>query len=1013
MNYFKHIQWILAAWVLLMPLTALAQTINTANTWIEPSQQYHKIRLWQDGVYRIPATQTPFDGVDVENLRLYYRGQEQTIYVNSSDAIFSGNDFVEFVGRHNDGEDDRNIYKHPRTSVQDDDAQPNLNVSLFDDTSAYFLTVSNSPRPSSATYTAVNINDIISSPAQIASYPQSTYCRWLSHRDEVQFYSKGSGRTYHSSTTQNSDYITGEGYIGKVIGGNASQNYDLQTRYPIANPNAQPEVSFRACSYKTTDSSAIQTSGAGNSGLFTVPANIGIDCQTVKYTGLQDQLSSSFTGTSLTMSVTNTEGSARPAWFEIRYDREFRFDGETQFNCRWNNPFNTDVRIQLQGTGATNADEVLFYDPANRRRITGLVQGGNVEFIIPKGQNSGEREIWFTTGNQTTLNAQATKQTAAKLANYSGASAGAEFVILAPRALQGSAERYATYRDTNTVNPKLAKVYYIDEIYDEFGYGSRTPMALKRFAKAALDNWSIQPEYLFLWGKGREKLKNTAPFHVPTWGYPASDMEFIANFRLDTFDLEPRMAIGRMNVKTDAEGDAYREKVDDYEHSGFQFWMKRAVHLGGGNNASEQNTISSYIGDSHIEIYEGAPFGGQVTYYQKSSNAVIDNTVTNDVRDLINDGIGLIQVFGHSSATVFELAIEEATNYTNYSRYPFMIINGCYAGSFATYSRTFGENFVMEPNRGSIGLLALSTAGYASYMGQFTNHFYEVAYRDSIGIPVGDVMRETVRRNLVNKPASEQRAFVKYHTRENNLQCDPALRLYNPGGPDLAIEESGISFNPSNFSSSIDSVEINVITRNEGLVFQDSFDLRVQQSVLSEGKTIDFGYKRFPPIFFQDTLKMMLPVGDEQTPGISTFDVFVDARDTLDEVREDNNRVLMDYLVADELAVPVSPKEFAIVNTAQLDLVAATYGVTQESFTYEFEIDTAHTFDSPLLQNSGPIAGTSVEGRWTLPFSLSDSTVYYWRVRLLNEEKRWSHSSFKYIAGPARGLGTIAPAAVL
>ncbi len=986
----------------ILPQFLMAQGFETGNNWIDPSQTYFKMRVSQDGVYRVRASSTPFDGSNVANLRIYYRGEEQVIHVGSADNVFSGNDFVEFVGRRNDGGVDASMYRDPQTGAVNPSSQPNRKHSLFDDTSAYFLTVSNAPRPSNRTYITVSINDFINSPSELGSYPQAQHCRWRARHDFLNAYSNGHGATYEQWYTQNSDYVTGEGRMSGSLGPASSTSRGLQTRYPSNNPNTPPQILSRACT-QSSDTTSIQLAGAGGSATFTSLNHP--ECVDLSYPITQADLSGSLTGTVISLQTTSPKGSSRWAWVEIRYDRNFQFDNETQINFHWDNPFDTDARVQLNGTGAGSSDEVLLFDLANRRRITGLMQGGAAEFIVPKGQAAGETEFFFTTAAASELQGDAIPKGPANLANYSDPNAGAEFVILTHRGLEASATRYALYRDTNTVNSYDSRLYYIEDIYDEFSYGSRTPLAVKRFIRAALDNWNTRPQYVLLWGKGRENLRVHSTGVVPTWGRPCSDIEFGCNFTPNATNINPEVAIGRVNVKNDAEGDAYLRKVDEYEHTPFELWMKRAIHLGGGTTSGEQNAIAGQLEGKHEPIFEGSPFGGQVIYYQKESNAVVDDATTNDVRDLINEGVGLIQLFGHSSANVFELAMEEASNYQNFGRYPFLIANGCYAGNFSENTSTYGERFVLEPGRGSIGYLALATAGYIYPLGEYTRHFYEVGYRDSIGLPVGDVIAETIRRYYPQNYSPPQ----ANQARENNLQCDPAIRLYYPDGPDLAIDESSISFTPENFSSSIDSVQINVVTRNQGLTFEDSFALRVQQTMLSNGETIDYGYKMFAPILFEDTLRMMLPVGDNQAPGLNNFDVFVDARDTLDEAREDNNRVIVEYLVADELAVPLLPVEFAIVNQSQIELVAGTYAVSNEQFQYEFEIDTSHTFNSPLKQNSGPITGTAVEARWQLPFSLADSVVYYWRVRLVNEEPRWGTSSFKYIAGPSEGWAQSKP----
>ncbi|MEL7340693.1 MAG: hypothetical protein AAGM67_09425, partial [Bacteroidota bacterium] len=70
-----------------------------------------------------------------------------------------------------------------------------------------------------------------------------------------------------------------------------------------------------------------------------------------------------------------------------------------------------------------------------------------------------------------------------------------------------------------------------------------------------------------------------------------------------------------------------------------------------------------------------------------------------------------------------------------------------------------------------------------------------------------------------------------------------------------------------------------------------------------------------------------------------------------------------------------------------------------ENVRYVFEIDTTDFFNSPLKASSGVVQGSATFVSWEVPFTLQDSTVYFWRVRLNDVSPSvWGESSFKYIA---------------
>ena len=52
---------------------------------------------------------------------------------------------------------------------------------------------------------------------------------------------------------------------------------------------------------------------------------------------------------------------------------------------------------------------------------------------------------------------------------------------------------------------------------------------------------------------------------------------------------------------------------------------------------------------------------------------------------LFSNGIGILDYFGHSSASTLGFNLDDPSIYTNQSKYPVMYVNGCYAGNYYTY----------------------------------------------------------------------------------------------------------------------------------------------------------------------------------------------------------------------------------------------------------------------------------------------------------------------------------------
>ena len=126
------------------------------NSWINYNQDYYKIKIAQDGIYRISAQSLnfagfPTAGIDPRKIRMYHNGVEQFIYIQGeNDGVFDTSDFIEFLGRRNDGSFDKSLYA-------DSSWHPSPSYSLFNDTSAYFLTYS--PLTNGSRVTVLNNNN--------------------------------------------------------------------------------------------------------------------------------------------------------------------------------------------------------------------------------------------------------------------------------------------------------------------------------------------------------------------------------------------------------------------------------------------------------------------------------------------------------------------------------------------------------------------------------------------------------------------------------------------------------------------------------------------------------------------------------------------------------------------------------------------------------------------------------------------------------------------------------------
>ena len=202
------------------------------NEWIDYSQDYYKIKISKEGIYRIPDSillnaGIPLNSIDPRNFQLFHNGTEQAIYIEGeNDGVFDSNDFIEFYGNKNDGFIDSLLY-------EDVEFVPNPYYSLINDTAVYFLTWNSSTS---------NKRMSVETDVSFSFYAASTYFL----KDEVKSYNSDyyAGETNAAGGT-NCRYTSSEGYFDRVININNNLVYSLNTPnvYSLG-PNVAAEIVF-------------------------------------------------------------------------------------------------------------------------------------------------------------------------------------------------------------------------------------------------------------------------------------------------------------------------------------------------------------------------------------------------------------------------------------------------------------------------------------------------------------------------------------------------------------------------------------------------------------------------------------------------------------------------------------------------------------------------------------------------------------------------------------------------
>lgn len=961
---------------LLWGASLLAQPYS--NEWIaftggQPysTQQYFRIDIWKEGVYRITYNDLQNNGVPVSSwfsparYQIFSRGKEQFIRVEdvNADNIFTPGDYIEFYARPNGGEADVSLY-------EDSSWQANPYYSLYNDTAAYFLTYT--------PFSASNRRMPLLNETNFGAYTPEAY--FIAEDLKVFNAEYNIGWRDYNDIADNS-FTEGEGFLSSRV----SKLAALDVNFTVAKHlSSIAPVSLEA-----------QVMGA-NANLHPYQLSAGgtllLDTVTFAY----DLVRHVFSPVNLPANG-NYQFRFAPqpdpgfagnlnymqlAYAKLRYPRSFDFAGESlpkQLSVQ-----STAAKVLLQLAGLTVTSPRMYVMSGDTVKLLLPVPGaGGYRGIVES--NGVEQRVYLLDDTQVfglngnahikAVNTDPDPNKFARFTNFAVAGNQASFLIVSHKSIWNGAKDYAAYRTLKGFNVLLADV---DELFDQFAWGVRKHvLGIRRFADFLIDNNTTPPAHLLLLGKSvlGQDARTGANYNlnlVPTFGEPASDQMYTA--RLNSGYFRPEISTGRISAQNEADVTAYLDKLIAFEQQQTlppAAWMKNVLHFGGGTDIAEQNLLASKL-SVYKGVVEDTLFGGKVTTILKSSTDPIQINLSEFIQQKIDSGCSMMTFYGHAAGTSFDISTDDPENYNNKHRYPVVLAQSCFIGDIHTPGRLLNERFVLTPEKGSIAFIAVPDKGLIDPLDVYSARFHEINFKEDYGSPLGSVMRSTITDIL------DSSFDIKSVCMNMTLHGDPAIVMNMYELADYVVENPGITFEPAQVTTELDSFKVKIAVANLGKNVSDSIHILLS-------RTLPNGTKRdtifpIPYITGQDTVSVTLAVDFKEGAGINLFEVTADVYNEVDEVDDAGNNVANAQLLINSTDInPVYPQEFAIVPSSTVELKATTANLFSAPRSYRFEVDTSAFFDSPL-KLSGLVANAFGIVSWQIPTVLDSNIVYYWRV---------------------------------
>lgn len=958
---------------------------NFGNEWINYGQTYYKLKVTQKGIYQLSFAELKSVGfptnINPAKIQLFRNGQEQSIFVKGEeDKQFDETDFIEFYAEGNDGKLDSLLY-NPTLS------QPHQYYSLFSDTAAYFLTyrLDNQLGKRIAIIQKTNAQNLKPEQFHLEENLQifsSSYAQGQPEPVGVGLY----------SGVLNSNYGFGRGWTGETFDKNQGVNFDFNLKNLIKIESHKPSIEVLLTG-RSAGSHFVENWLGNHSNQQLIDTTFFDNYTTkkiYKIVNFQDITNTTIRLTTRSLGAQNDQYSV--SYLKLIYPQSFDMATvyEKDFMLSKSSSQDRFIRIQNAPEGVQLYD---ISDKNNVQKIEFTKNGLAIESIV-----SG---LKIMATNQFKKVERIEPVNLRNILNEK-----ANYLIINHKTIQKYVKDYATYRASSAGGKYDTLSVDIDLLYNLFTYGDKNPLAIKRFLSVMLKNG--KPEFVFLIGNAtypQKARKNIIAYQndlVPTLGYPGGDVPFTMGLNGTEPDFSS-LGIGRLATDNPETVLHYLNKVKEHEANPMDaLWRKNALKMSGGRSVNELNLLRQYT-EEFKTVCEQGLLGQKVDLLSKKTDNPVEFI---NVTERVNQGLGMILMFGHSAPQQTDMDIGYCSNdllgYRNKGKYPLVLINGCDAGDLFSTKNSFGTDWINTPNRGAILFLAHSNLGYPFALKSYSDEIYKAQFSDSSlsDKPFGTVLRESMNRHLKAFPND---FYALANAQQFTLQGDPAVALFPTQKPDYEVNGTSIFLQNKNknapLNANADSLKFGIIVSNLGRVSTQKLSINLKR-MYANGTVDDFGKLSFNPINYQDTLYFNIRNDKNLSVGNNRFEITLNPDNQILESRKNNNSVIFEYSFPIANINILSPSEFSIVNQKEVNFILQVPQFDSKA-TLIIELDSSKNYSSSFKKTITTTASALLN--WKATLLDKDSTVYYMRTRF-STDAAWVESSFTYIKNGTEGF---------
>jgi len=343
-------------------------------------------------------------------------------------------------------------------------------------------------------------------------------------------------------------------------------------------------------------------------------------------------------------------------------------------------------------------------DPAAPIEIKGTVRSQGGEFAVTvKVPGIGKRTLLAFAP----AGLKAPVETVANVPSAWHQGEGADIAIIS----HGSfIESLAPLHDLRKAQGRSVALIDVQELYDEFNFGSKSSSALKDFLDLTQSAWQTPPRFVLLVGDASFDPRNYLGLgsfdFVPTATVDTAYLETVSDDWFADFNGDdlPEMAVGRLPVRTAAEAATVVSKIVGYEQSAGGDWARKALFVADKKDVFDFEKASA---DAAVLL------PGTMTVDGVFLGGLDIVTARRLLTSQLNSGQLLVNYLGHGSMDFWAKQVlftsDNAYTLTNTPRLPFVVSMTCLTGMFDDlYAVPLAEALLKAPNGGAVAVWASS-----------------------------------------------------------------------------------------------------------------------------------------------------------------------------------------------------------------------------------------------------------------------------------------------------------------